>query len=205
MGAAKDEHLVVLLGGQLLQQAEVDGIGVVFIDQGAADHLTAVVLNGHVEGVVDRGEDDDPIPGLAKGLHSEHQGLHHAVGAHNPLGLNVPVVARFHPGADGFPVFPRGAGVPQNVLVHVCLEPLGDFRGVFKLHIRHGEGHNARREIGFELAHGVPFPAAAVGAVHQGFKIVFHKAELLRCFFGRILPVCKNSMDFSARFVKLCQ
>ena len=44
VGAAEDHQLAIVLGGDLIQQVKIDGVGVVPVDQGAAFYLPAIGL-----------------------------------------------------------------------------------------------------------------------------------------------------------------
>ena len=174
VGATEDQHFILGVCGQLFQQVKVHRIGIVFINQRAADHLAATVFRSHIEGVIDRGHEDDAVAGLAEGFDHNEQGGDYAAGTDDRFGVHIPAVLPLHPGAHGFPVFLGGAGVAQYMGVHILLQAFGNFRGVFQFHIGHREGHHAFFGGRVLFPHGFPFSRTVGTAVDQGFEIVFH-------------------------------
>ena len=176
----------------------------VLIEKGAAHNFAAAVFRCRVERIVYRGEQDNPVARLAESPHCHEKGGNHAAGADDFLRLYLPVVLLLHPLAHSFQIFLGRPGVAQDVGVHVSLQALGDFRGVFKLHIRHREGHHAFLGVRILFPHSLPFARAMFGAVDKRFKIILHNNNTSKKY-RYASGFAGNRQKYYALFCEVCQ
>ena len=90
-------------------------------------------------------------------------------------GVHGPPMLLLDPGADGGIIGFSGVRIAQNMGVQIFLQSSYDFRRIFEFHVGHGEGDDARGQVGFLFPHAVPFSGSASGTVDQGFKIILHR------------------------------
>ena len=117
------------------------------------------------EGVVDGLGGDDAASVLAPGLAGEVEARHHAGQEDEPLGLDLPAIARLHAGLDEFDQPGGGAGIAEDAVGDPLGERLQDGGGGDEVGVCHPHGQHI---LALVL---VPFQAHGAAAIYFPVKI----------------------------------
>ncbi|MPM31800.1 hypothetical protein SDC9_78357 [bioreactor metagenome] len=165
----------------LLKILKINFIPPVFQAQGAVDHDTLLLFNGHGEGIVHRPLNQHLVSLLGLGEQQHIDGGHHSRRVAEPVCGRLPAVAPPLPVEIGR----NGALVHPCIAVHAAFSRfhhrLTDGGRRFQVHIRHPRGgHVAGTELRIQLG-GVPLHLTPGKAACQLVKFkVFHTRSFMR-------------------------